>query len=98
MRLKKDNSKADHKSGPLDNQKWEAFARYSANGETQAEHREEIRALVLQGATIDSLPGHVLSVENQCRRTHTTWAERTAHRGCIVGSVAPGVARPERAV
>ena len=36
MRVKKDNSKASHRSGPLDNQKWENFARYIANGETQA--------------------------------------------------------------
>ena len=36
MRVKKDKSKASCKSGPLDNQKWENFARYIANGETQA--------------------------------------------------------------
>ncbi len=36
MRVKKDKSKASYKSGPLDNQKWENFARYIANGETQA--------------------------------------------------------------
>ncbi len=36
MRVKKDNSKASNRSGPLDNQKWENFARYIANGETQA--------------------------------------------------------------
>ncbi len=36
MRVKKDKSKAGYKSGPLDNQKWENFARYIANGETQA--------------------------------------------------------------
>jgi len=36
MRVRKDKTKASHKSGPLDNQKWEAFARYIANGETQA--------------------------------------------------------------
>ena len=36
MRVKKDKSKASYKSGPLDNQKWENFARYMANGETQA--------------------------------------------------------------
>ncbi len=36
MRVKKDKSRASYKSGPLDNQKWENFARYIANGETQA--------------------------------------------------------------
>ncbi len=36
MRVKKDKSKASYKSGPLDNQKWENFARYIASGETQA--------------------------------------------------------------
>ena len=36
MRVKKDKSKVSYKSGPLDNQKWENFARYIASGETQA--------------------------------------------------------------
>ena len=43
MRVKKDKSKASYKSGPLDNQKWENFARYIASGETQA------KAAVLAG-------------------------------------------------
>ena len=43
MRVKKVKSKASYKSGPLDNQKWENFARYIANGETQA------KAAVLAG-------------------------------------------------